>query len=448
MPHQVKTRTKTLTRGSVAAAAAVILASSAAVADDVLTPEQRALLDPANYETVLRYDQQWTANSLRNGEYPGTPGNSHRVHLAVRQRTMDQAAGVPTVTIDLTDDQCDGAACRTLRTAKGTITGPEGLDLTPGSSARVRLTITDGTPGVAITRAPGVPADPLVIDVTIAPRTPFDTNVTLDEAVLAFRRQSVTEGSYQARGASRSAPAVLSGTVSGISLGAADYGQVSFEAIRAATLRRLAPVRTAPARRPWLPATSGGRVTGPGGVDAHRSGYLSKAPVTSTGRRPAGNRHNLLMYLQVDQERTSFFGYLDSRNCEPGQAWADCDELPDYVRLSPRAVPTVVVGRDGVVTATGVFSVAPGSVADQDPEAWGTVRISAAWAPGRIGAPREELSYYTIGETVVTQRRELGYGTGELDLSPPRSRMSIGGAVVKPPTDPTRESDHLAYSTR
>jgi hypothetical protein len=450
MPHDVNERANTLIRSGVAAAAAVLLTSTAAVAvDDVLTPEQRAMLDPAAIEnSVLQTSQSWTTTVQRTGELPGQPGNAHLATVTVRTSTGLQATGHPQLTIDLTDAQCTDT-CTTLRTAKGTITQPDGLDLFVGGAARIRLTITDQTPGVTITRADGIPADPLTIDATITPTPPFDPDVTLDNAVALVRSQTATEGRYTATGPSSAVPAVVFGSLLGIPLAAGDQGQVSFSVQRVAELPAFPPVRTAAERRPWLPATSGGRLTGEGEIRANRAGFLATAPVTSTGRTPEGNRHRLMVHLIATKDQRSLVAYLDSRTCAAGQAWVDCAEPPDGVRLTAQRSPAVVVGRDGGIVVTGTFAVAPGSVADQAPDAWGTLRVSGAWAPGAIGRPEHRLSLLRIGgDPQVHEERNLAYGTGDTALSPPRSVLAAGHAVVGRSIDPAMEFDDLAYRTR
>src|SRR4029434_4780722 len=93
--------------------------------------------------------------------------------------------------------------------------------------------------------------------------------------------------------------------------------------------------------------------------------------------------------------------------------------------------PAVVVGRDGGIVVTGTFAVAPGSVADQAPDAWGTLRVSGDWWHRARGSPGHRLSLLGIGgDPQVHEERNLAYGTGDTALSPPRSVLAAGHAVV------------------
>lgn len=440
---------RTLTRGALAALAATALLAPAAAADVVLTPEQRALLDPTAVPNPVHETQQvWTAGVLRTGTFPGVPGNNHVASVTVRYATGPGVTDQPQVTVDLTDSQCD-ATCTTLRTAKGTVVRPDGLDLPLGGAAQMRLTITDQTPGMAITRAPGVPADPLTTDATIAPSTPLATQVTVENALVIVRSQSATEGRHTATGPSQLVPAVPSGSLFGIPLAEGTTGgNVSLSVRQTAALPTLPLVRTPAQRRPWLPAVADGRITDDGEARANRSGFLAAAPVTSTGHTPEGNRHRLMVHAQARPDGSSLVAYLDSKSCAPGQVWTDCAELPDYLVLTARGTPTVRVAANGTLTVNGAFSVAPGSVAGSDPDAWGVLRVRGTWAPGAVGAPQHDVVLYRIGGESFREERALSYRAGDATATAPRSTLTIGGVAVAPPSEPALEFDDLTYAHR
>jgi hypothetical protein len=337
-----------------------------------------------------------------------------------------------------------------LRRVTGTVVRPDGLDLPLGGAAQVRLTITDTTPGITVTRAPGVPADPVTTDATIAPSTPLQDRLTVENALAIARFQGAAESRYTASGPAQLVPAVVSGSLFGIPLAEGTAGgNVSLSVRQTATPPTLPVVRTAAQRRPWLPAVAAGRITSDDGeVRANRSGFLTAAPVTSTGRTPAGNRHRLMVHTRADRESHSLVAYLDSRTCAPGQAWAECTELPDYLSLTARGTPTVRLAANGTLTVNGAFSVAPGSVADGDPDAWGVLRVRGTWAPGTTGAPQRDVILYRIGGESFRDERTLTYRADDATASAPRSTLTIGGVPVAAPTEPGMEFDDLHYTHR
>jgi hypothetical protein len=431
----------------VAATAAVLLTSSGAFADvgelmtgDVLTPERRARLDPAQHPgSTLQQQDAWDVTATREGAVPGLPGNRHHVHVVLHGSTgypADDDAVAPRVDVDLVSEQCTGGECTAQLGVGGTVLRPPGLRTTSGGPAGVTLVITDATPGVEIRRAPGVPALPLRLDLTIVPAPPpFDTAITFATVQSVNHDRGPDGGTYVARNPVQDRAGTASGTAFGIALGAGDETRVTRFAQLFEALPPTAPVRTAAERRPYVPRVADGRIADATDVGVTAVGSLARQPVTSTGRAFPGNRTFVSLSLSASAASSFLGGIVVSFRCAAADTpYEGCTAL-DSPRLVPRGRARVLAGPDGTLAATQVFDVVPPGAVTPDP-AWGTIRLAVAARPGRDGALTTSLAYLRNGDTAeVSGSDVLAYTAGFGDTArQPGIAAAVGTAVLLPIT--------------
>jgi hypothetical protein len=413
--------------------------ADAATVQDLLTPERLALVDPQQVTGATPSDRpSWAVTTQRTGSLPGRPGNRHDTLLSLDPDSL--GPGTPTLQVDIHDRDCaDGGACTTLQRISGRTAVQPGTTYTVGAAAHLVVRVDDATPGLTITRAPGVPATPLEADVTITPNPSPLPPLAMDNLDVARRVRTTASDTYAAGRHLGLRRATAEGTAFGVALAAGDSASTGWGAGRTLSGPGLPLVRTAAERRPWLPVTEAGVNSG---VTADRTGLLRGTPVTSGGNRFPGNRHRLTSSLRVGSEfPVSATAAVESRTCAEGQAWADCTPTDVQVRLTQTGTPQVVRGRDGAYAATVVLGVAPGAPGEPppaDPQAWGTIRLSLALAPGRVGVPRDSIEYWRTGIPFVTRNetlmlsRTLRYAAGDAEASAPVSVVVLGTAPVQP----------------
>jgi hypothetical protein len=409
-------RARTLTRATVAATAAVLLlTSAAAAADDVLTPERRARLDPANHPgATLQRQDSWRVSGTRDGAVPGLPGNRHVFTVVLRdavgyENPGDDPEQVPNAFLDLVSQECDaGGACADLLRVGGTVLRPAGLVTSDGGPASLDLVVTDATPGVDVFRAPGVPAGPLPIHLTITPTSPpADPGFTLATVQSVNDDRGPDGGTYVARLPVAYRDATATGTVFGIAPAPGDEVQASRFAQLHETLAPTPPVRTAAGRRPYVPRVSRGAIVDDVKVSASAFGTFTGQPVTSTGHRFPGNRTSAALELFAGAGSAGLTATVLSLQCPAADSpFADCTRVP-APQLTPLGNARAVAGPDGTVAATRLLGVAPADVSTTDPDAWGTIRLSVAVAPGRSGRLTAPLNYVSDGDTAFVSGLEL-----------------------------------------
>lgn len=423
---------------TVAGVLATATPADAATIQDLLTPERRALLDPAQVTGTTNTEfLSWGGTVQRQGALPGRPGNRHSTRLELGH-PQDLSGGEVRLTVDVTDQDCpDGGPCTTLQQLSGRVDVPPGTTYTPGGSAHVVAHLDDATPGLTVTRAPGVPAAPLDADVTFSPVPGPIPPPALDNVDVARRVRTTASDTYSASRAFGPRDGTGTGVMFGVTLTPEDRLGVFWGAGRRRTGPGLPLVRTAAERRPWLPVAEAGVSAG---VTADRTGLLRGRPVTSAGNRFPGDRHRLTSSLSTGSQVRAAAA-VESRTCAEGRAWADCPLADVQVRLTQTGTPQVVQGRDGSYAATAVFGVAPGAPGEPppaDPQAWGTIRLSLALAPGRVGVPRDSIEYWRTGIPFVTRNetlmlsRSLRYAAGDAEASAPVSVVVLGTAPVEP----------------
>jgi hypothetical protein len=427
-----------LTR-AIGAFGAVLLVSPAAVAaDDLLTPERRALLDPANHPAaVLQQQDAWHASAVRDGPVAGLPGNRHVVNLAVYRSTTDPDEIEPRIGVSLLSSQCtDSGTCTQQLQIEGTTLRPPGLVATPDGPASAHLVIDTSTPSYRVTNPSGFPVAPFPVDLTITPDgPPLGTGVTLGNAdSITHRRAADDPSTYLARRLQRRGEATVTGTAFGVTFSAGDRGSVTRWEQLAEELPPTAPVRTAAERRPLLPPVTGTGVAS-GLVQVEATGVLGRQPATSSGRTFPGDRTAVDVTLVAETGSSELVAVSRSYRCPaPAAEYEECTLL-DGVRLTPRGTTRLVTGADGRLAATRAFAVAPEPVADDDPGAWGTIRLAVAAAPGGNGALDAGIRFQRDGVTAeLSGSTELRYATSPGDTArAPVFVATLGTALMLPP---------------
>jgi hypothetical protein len=445
----------TAVRGAVAVGAAVAavvatgLPAGAVTPEEAMTPRWRSLIDPRQVGGVTAVDRPyWRADGELDGVLPGRPGNRHETSVTLSRVYVEEEDPIR-LTYRIEDLECAGdGTCSPLRTVSGVLDPPAGTTWTLGGAARVVVRVDDTTPGVSVVRAPGVPETPFShsADVTITPVRPIP-GLGLENVESAWRSRSVGVDDYRAVRSPGWAHGTAAGDLFGISLpqGSPAGGTIAgWGRSLSRTGPGLVPVRTAAERARWLPPAT----PGPGetvAVELERHGLLATVPVTSTGRRLPGDRH----YLRVVLGQGTTLAEIDSRNCEAGAEWADCTPAERQVTLTVAGRPTLVRGADGRAAVTALFRVAPAADAGRNPQAWGTIRLSAVLAPGRVGVPQELAIYNRVNPGGAPRQfygyRSLTYTAGHARASAPVSFVALGTA----PVGPWRAGDtnHVAYWT-
>jgi hypothetical protein len=423
------------------AAVAVLLSAPAALAaDDVLTPERRALLDPANHPAAtLRQQDAWQATASREGDVPGLLGNRHTLSLTLNRSSgfpADEDIAAPRVSVYLESYHCDAGGCTPRLRVNGAVLRPPGLVTTPDGPASAELVVTAATPGLRVENFSHTPVGPWSVDLSIVPSgPPFGGGaVTFASAETITYERGADGGSYVARNPQLTRPATASGSAFGFEFGAGDTATARRSEQLAEQLTPAAPVRTAAERRPYVPAVARGAIVD-GRIDAYAVGSLARQPATSTGRVFPGNRTALDVFLGAESGESGLYATARSYRCAtPGTPYEECEPL-DGVRLTARATSAALVaGTDGRVAATQTFGVAPEESADPDPDAWGTIRLAVVAAPGPAGDVRTSLGYRRSG-TTVEGSTSLTYGAAAGDTSrAPVIAVTLGTVLLLPPS--------------
>jgi hypothetical protein len=434
------------------AAACVLGPAAAARADTVgqlLTPQRRALIDPAQVPHLrVAVMPTWSISATRTGDVPGRPGNAHGSTLLLHRQD-----GRLVVDVTIIDEQCDESNCTQELRAGGTVDAPAGTQAPPGGTAHVVLHLSDPTPGLSFTWGDGVPARALDADVTITPSKPVATPaLTLDNAGFVQRTQTTDSDQYMYSGdEGTGSTAGTSGDLFGITPTATDQQSVSVTVNATAANPGLGLVRTAAQRAQYLPAVSNGVPVYPAaGVTGDAVGVLLGSVATSSGHALPGNRQQLGTHVAGGSGSGLVLADLDARDCQRGEPFANCAEDPQQVALtqvSGSARGTLTTS--GRVHISGTFGVAPQGQQFDHPQAWGTVKMSYDAVPGPVGEPRNAVRYYPHGIPPVTTLpvveldHLLTYSTQSPASTPPPAIVRFGAALVGPPA--ATDTDALTY---
>jgi hypothetical protein len=237
-------------------------------------PERRALIDPQQVTGGTSWDRPaWSVGAQRTGALPGRPGNRHDTLLSLGPAGL--GPGSLELQVDVHDQDCaDGGSCTTLQRISGRTAVQPGTTYTVGGAAHLVVRIDDATPGLTVTREPGVPATPLEADVTITPVPSPLPPLAMDNLDVARRVRSTASDGYEVTRTPGIRGGTAAGTVFGVALTAGDAASASWGTGRTFTGPGLPLVRTAAQRRLWLPVPEAGLNAG---VVADRTGLLQGA---------------------------------------------------------------------------------------------------------------------------------------------------------------------------